>query len=102
MMQQFRPRISKPIDFVELLRLCEKEAVERVNDLAMLSILHAWLKRSKTALEFCARAQSAPQPAPGANRASDAQIEAFCASLAHEIETGSPEGFLLTDFSGTA
>jgi hypothetical protein len=91
MEQQFRPSIRHPIDIVEVLRLCESEARETVNDWAMLAILNAWLGRRDQALSYCSRAQSG---SPLVVTPLDPEIKSFCDSLAGAVTRGTAPDFL--------
>jgi hypothetical protein len=62
MEQQFSPAIRKPIDLDEVVSLCEREARNATNDLAMLAILYAWLGRNQEAIDRCQRMEQAPAP----------------------------------------
>lgn len=62
MEQQFKPAIRKPIDVEEVAALCEREARNATNDLAMLAILYAWLGRDDEAIDCCQRMEQAPTP----------------------------------------
>jgi hypothetical protein len=91
MEQQFRPSIRHPIDIVEVLRLCESEARETVNDWAMLAILNAWLGRQDQALSYCSRVQSG---SPLVVTPLDPEIKSFCDSLAGAVTRGTAPDFL--------
>jgi hypothetical protein len=91
MEQQFRPSIRHPIDIIEVLRLCESEARETVNDWAMLAILNAWLGRRDQALSYCSRVQSG---SPLVITPLDPEIKSFCDSLAGAVTRGTAPDFL--------
>jgi hypothetical protein len=99
MEQQFRPSIRHPIDVVEVLRLCESQARETVNDWAMLAILNAWLGRRDQALSYCSRVQSG---SPLMVTPVDSEIKAFCDSLAGAVTKGTASDFLQSAIQGHA
>ena len=93
MKEQFLPNICKQLDLTEVFSLCSASARETTNDLAMLAIISGWLGRLDVARDYSSRALSCPSvlaPVPEW----EAEIKAFCASLAQAIETGSASEFL--------
>lgn len=91
---QFKPSIRKPLDIAEVLELCEAEARETTNDLAMLAILYAWLERDDDAWRCCERMQSSPLPTLAPMPQWEQEMKSFGHSLAREIEVGGGRKFL--------
>jgi hypothetical protein len=94
MEQQFKPSIRKLLDIAEIAELCELEAQERTNDLAMLAILYAWLGRNSESLRCCRRMQACEPPALAPVFKWEEQMKAFGRSLAKAVEAGSAREFL--------
>lgn len=94
MEQQFKPDVRKPLDIAEVLALCEGEAREATNDLAMLAILYAWLGQEEQAIECCERMQHCLLPALAPIPEWEGSMRAFGRDLALSIRTGNVRAFL--------
>lgn len=58
MTTQFMPHINQPLAAVEVLRLCEAEATDRIADICGVAALAASLGRSNLALDWCKKADA--------------------------------------------
>lgn len=94
MEQQFMPAIRKPIDLEEVAELCEREARNATNDLAMLAILYAWLGRKDEAIRCCESLEHAPPPALAPRLDWETRHIEFSRALAKAISTGTECSFL--------
>jgi hypothetical protein len=91
---QFTPSIRKPLDIAEVLELCEADAGDATNDLAMLAILYAWLDRKDMALNCCARMQSCVPPILAPILEWEERMKTFGRLLAAAVEAGNAREFM--------
>lgn len=91
---QFQPSIDKPLDLVDVLGQCERQAEQTVNDYAILSVLCAWLGRRDQAIGLCRSMQSFPAGAHAPITTWEQQMKRFGRDLVSAIEAGSERDFL--------
>ena len=104
MEQQFRPDIRNPLDIAEVLALCEVEAQsmpDTTNNMTMLAILSAWLRRDRDALAYCERMQKCPLPKLAPMPEWEEAMRAFGRDLARAVEVGTAREFLETAAENT-
>lgn len=91
---QFRPDVRKPLDLEEVTDLCEHQARNSTNDLAMLAILYAWLGRKIEAIHCCEKMADAPMPTLAPVPEWQRDRIAFGQELVRQIHAGTDRQFL--------